>query len=158
MITLLCVGKLKERYLRDAVAEYQKRIGGYDKLSIIEIDEYRLPDHPSESQIQKGLLEEGKCILQKIPQSAFVFCMCIDGTQRSSESFSKQISTLQISGKSNLVFVIGSSFGLSKEIIARADEKLSLSKMTFPHQLARVILLEQIYRAFQISHGGRYHK
>ena len=158
MITLICVGKLKERYLRDAAAEYQKRIGGYDKIEIVELNEYKLPDHPSESQITKGLLEEGKAILQKISPSSHVFCMCIEGTQMDSAAFSKRIGRLQASGKSHLTFVIGSSYGLADAVIETADEKLSLSKMTFPHQLARVILLEQIYRAFQIDRGGRYHK
>lgn len=157
-INIICVGKLKENYLRDAQNEYAKRLTAFCKLNIIEVNEFALPDNPSEAQINQGLEREGKVILDKISDGAFVYAMCIEGKQRSSVELSKEFSKLAVEGNSNLTFVIGGSFGLSDEVKSRANVKLSMSEMTFPHQLARVMLLEQIYRAFQISTGGKYHK
>ena len=157
-INVICVGKLKEKYLRDAEAEYSKRLTAFCKLNIIEINEFALPDSPSEAQIRQGLEKEGKAILEKIGDTSYVFALCIEGKQRNSPDFSKEIENLAVSGHSNITFIIGGSFGLSDEIKQRANVKLSMSEMTFPHQLARVMLLEQIYRAFQISSGGKYHK
>lgn len=157
-ITVLCVGKLKESYFRDACAEYVKRLGGFAKVQIIELDEERLPDAPSPAQIEATLAAEGKRMLEKIPRGAAVVALCIEGREQSSEALSATLSRWAVEGISQVVFAIGSSFGLSPEIKAAAKLKLSMSPMTFPHQLARVMLLEQIYRALQIEAGGKYHK
>lgn len=157
-VNIICVGKLKEKYLRDASAEYIKRLTAFCKLNIIEIAPYALPDSPTQAQIDAGLEAEGKQILAKIQNGAYVYAMCIEGKQRSSEVLSAEFDKLSVFGESNLTFVIGGSFGLSDAVKSRADAKLSMSQMTFPHQLARIMLLEQIYRAFQISMGGKYHK
>lgn len=157
-VNIICVGKLKEKYLRDASAEYIKRLTAFCKLNIIEITPYALPDSPTQAQIDAGLAAEGKQILAKIQNGAYVYAMCIEGKQRSSEALSAEFDKLSVFGESNLTFIIGGSFGLSDDVKARADAKLSMSEMTFPHQLARIMLLEQIYRAFQISTGGKYHK
>ncbi len=157
-VNIICVGKLKEKYLRDASAEYIKRLTAFCKLNIIEITPYALPDSPTQAQIEAGLEAEGKQILSKIQNGAYVYAMCIEGKQRSSEALSAEFDKLSVFGESNLTFIIGGSFGLSDAVKARADAKLSMSEMTFPHQLARIMLLEQIYRAFQISTGGKYHK
>ncbi len=157
-VNIICVGKLKEKYLRDASDEYIKRLTAFCKLNIIEITPYALPDSPTRAQIDAGLEAEGKQILSKIQNGAYVYAMCIEGKQRSSEALSAEFDKLSVFGESNLTFIIGGSFGLSDAVKARADAKLSMSEMTFPHQLARIMLLEQIYRAFQISTGGKYHK
>lgn len=157
-ITLICVGKLKEKHLRDACEEYAKRLKGFCKLNIIEINPYRLPENPSAGEISVALESESKDIFQKIPNSSKVFAMCIEGKQMPSEKLAKAVDESGIQGYSNLVFIIGGSHGLSDEIKRRADVRLSMSDMTFPHQLARVMLLEQIYRAYQINNGGKYHK
>lgn len=155
-VRLICIGKLKESYLREAQAEYVKRLGAFCKIEICELPEYRLPDNPSASQIQKGLIEEGQKILEKA--SGVLIPMCIEGKMLSSPALSEKIQQLALSGESTLSFIIGGSFGLSDEVKSRGALKLSMSPMTFPHQLARVMLLEQFYRAFQISSGGKYHK
>ena len=157
-ITLICVGKLKEAYWRDAVAEYQKRLAAFCKFDIVEIDECRLPDNPSEAQIQKALETEGKAILSKIPAGAAVMPLCIEGQPLSSPALSEMLQKWAVEGKSKTVCIIGSSFGLSPQVKAAATFRLSMSPMTFPHQLARVMLCEQIYRALQIEAGGKYHK
>ncbi len=157
-VNIICVGKLKEKYLRDACAEYTKRLTAFCKLHIIELQPFALSQNPAEAEINEGLRQEGKLILSKIPDSAYVVAMCIEGKQTSSPEFSKKIQDVALGGHSTVTFVIGGSFGLSDEVKKRADYKLSMSEMTFPHQLARVMLLEQIYRAFQISSGGKYHK
>lgn len=157
-VNIVCVGKLKEQYLRDACAEYTKRLTAFCKLNIIELQPFALSQSPSESEINEGLRQEGKNILSKITDSAYVIAMCIEGKQVSSPKLSVKIQDIAVAGHSTITFVIGGSFGLSDEVKRRADYKLSMSEMTFPHQLARVMLLEQIYRAFQISSGGKYHK
>lgn len=157
-VNIICVGKLKESYLRDASAEYAKRLSAFCKLNIIEIQPKRLPDQPSQAEIAAALSAEGKLISSKIPTNTKVIAMCIEGGQLSSEQLAKQFETDAVGGTGSLSFIIGGSFGLSDEIKKRADVKLSMSKMTFPHQLARVMLLEQIYRTFQINSGGKYHK
>lgn len=157
-VNIICIGKLKESYLRDASAEYSKRLGAFCKLNITEIQPKRLPDQPSEAEIDAALSAESKQILAKISQNSKIVAMCIEGSQMSSEQLAKQFETDAVSGTGSLSFIIGGSFGLSDEVKKRADLKLSMSKMTFPHQLARVMLLEQIYRAFQINSGGKYHK
>lgn len=157
-ITIIALGKLKEKYMRDFSEEYQKRLSAYCRLNIIELSPKKLPDSPSQSEINNALEEEARQIKAKIPSGAYVFSMCIEGKQMSSTEFSQKISKLAVDGKSNIVFILGSSFGLSEEIKELSDSKFSLSEMTFPHQMARVMLLEQLYRAFQISSGGKYHK
>ena len=157
-IHILAVGKLKESYLREACQEYQKRLGAFCKLTITEIEEYKLPDRPSEAQIRAGMEEEGKRILAKLPSGSYPIMLCIEGKQLPSEELAARMEELSVQGTSTIAFVIGGSCGLSDSVKAAARMKLSMSKMTFPHQLARVMLLEQIYRAFSINAGTRYHK
>ena len=155
-VTIISVGKLKEKYLRDAIAEYSKRLQAFCNFRIIELDESRLSEKPSQRDIEQALETEGKNILRN--SQGFIFSMCIEGKQLSSEEFAKKFTDIGVSGTSAVTFIIGSSFGLSDEVKRKSDFKLSISKMTFPHQLARVMLTEQIYRAFQINNGGKYHK
>ena len=157
-ITVIALGKLKEKYLTDAINEYSKRISAYGKLQIIELNPVRLSDNPSKTEIDNALSKEAEEIKKKIPNNSYVFSLCIEGKEKSSEGFAKAINDAALNGKSNIVFIIGSSFGLSPEIKTLSDFKLSFSPMTFPHQLMRVMLLEQVYRAFQINNNGKYHK
>lgn len=157
-VNIICVGKLKEDYLRSACAEYQKRLGAFCRLNIIELTPARLPENPNESQIASALADEGERILAKISNSDAVFAMCIEGKMFSSEALSAEIDKLGVSGFGTVCFVIGGSHGLDGKVKSRAKYRLSMSPMTFPHQLARVMLLEQIYRSFMISSGGKYHK
>lgn len=157
-ITVIALGKLKEKYLKDAISEYSKRIGAYGKLDIVELTPVRLSDSPSQTEIDNALSKEAEEIKKKIPNGSYVFSLCVEGKQKSSEELAKTIQDVTLNGKSNIVFIIGSSFGLSPEIKKLSDSRLSFSPMTFPHQLMRVMLLEQIYRAFQINNNGKYHK
>lgn len=157
-LDIICIGKLKEQYLRDASAEYIKRMQSICKLTVTELPAERLSDNPSQKEIEKALEAEGKRIIERIPKNSAVFAMCIEGKQRSSEELSAELDTLALSGVSNAVFIIGGSFGLSDEVKIKSKYKLSMSKMTFPHQIARIMLLEQLYRASQISMGTKYHK
>ncbi len=157
-ITIICEGKLKEKYLRDASAEYSKRLSAYCRLNIIELNPHRISDNPSAAEIESALESEAKEILSKIPSNAKVYAMCIEGKQMSSEKLASELSGCGVNGFNNVVFIIGGSHGLSEQVKKRADFRLSMSEMTFPHQLARVMLLEQVYRAYQISNGGKYHK
>ncbi len=157
-ITIICEGKLKEKYLRDACAEYSKRLSAYCKLNIIELNPHRISDNHSASEIEAALESESKEILSKVPNTAKVYAMCIEGRQMPSEKLASELSACAVQGFNNVVFIIGGSHGLSDKVKKRADFRLSMSEMTFPHQLARVMLLEQIYRAYQISNGGKYHK
>ncbi|MFY9198195.1 MAG: 23S rRNA (pseudouridine(1915)-N(3))-methyltransferase RlmH [Acutalibacteraceae bacterium] len=157
-VNVICVGKLKEKYLKDACAEYIKRLTTFCKLNVIEIAPVALSDNPSKTQIENALNTEGAKILEKIPHGSMIYSMCIEGKQKSSTKLSEEISNFAVGGISNITFVIGGSFGLCDDIKNKSQQKLSMSEMTFPHQLARVMLLEQIYRAFQISSGGKYHK
>ena len=157
-ITVIALGKLKEKYLKDAISEYSKRIGAYGILDIIELTPVRLSDSPSQTEIDNALSKEAEEIKKKIPNGSYVFSLCVEGKQKSSEELAKTIQDVTLNGKSNIVFIIGSSFGLSPEIKKLSDSRLSFSPMTFPHQLMRVMLLEQIYRAFQINTNGKYHK
>ena len=157
-VTILCVGKLKERYLTDACSEYGKRLSAFCKLSVVELPEYRLPDNPSEAEILKCIEKEGESILGKIPKDAYVFPMCIEGKMLTSPQLAEKLREIPLAGKSHVVFIIGGSCGLSDSVKARGDLRLSMSPMTFPHQLARVMLLEQIYRGFMINAGNKYHK
>lgn len=157
-ITVIALGKLKEKYLRDAVDEYTKRISAYGKVDIIELNPVRLSDSPSQTEIDNALIKEAEEIKKKIPNGSYVFSLCIEGKEQSSEQLARSIKEVTLNGKSSIVFIIGSSFGLSPEIKRLSDCRLSFSPMTFPHQLMRVMLLEQIYRAFQINNNGKYHK
>ena len=157
-VTLITVGKIKEKYFTDAIAEYSKRLSRYCKLNIIELKDEPTPDNPSNREKDAVLKKEGDRIAEKISKSAYVVALCIEGKMRDSVEFSKLIEQTAADGNSEIVFIIGGSLGIHDEIKRRADLKRSFSEMTFPHQLMRVILLEQIYRAFNISGGGKYHK
>ena len=157
-ITLICVGKLKEPFYAAAVAEYQKRLTRHCKLEILELPEQRLGDDPSPAEIEQALSREAALIEEKLPRSATLIAMCIEGRLLSSTELSDTITRLGASGGSQLVFLIGGSFGLHPRIKEKAALRLSMSPMTFPHHLARVMLLEQIYRAYQIAGGSKYHK
>lgn len=157
-VTLIVLGKLKEKYLRDACLEYEKRLGAFCKLDIIELNPVKLPDDPSDSQIIDAIDREASEIQKRIPSGAKVYSLCIEGKMISSEQLASEIEKSAVSGNGNIAFIVGSSFGLSEKIKKASDFKLSMSPMTFPHQLARVMLLEQLYRAFQINLGGKYHK
>ena len=156
LIQLIAVGKLKERWMRDGFTEYEKRLARYCKFTLTELPESRLPDAPNESEITQALEQEGKAILQAAKGK--LIALCIEGTPRSSEQLAAVLEQAGVTGDSAVSFVIGSSFGLSDAVKRQADLKLSMSPMTFPHQLARILLMEQIYRAFQINSGGKYHK
>ncbi len=157
-ITVITVGSLKEKYLKEAIDEYSKRLNSFCRLEIIEIKESRLPDNPNKSEINACLNEEAKKIEAHIPQNTDIVALCIEGKEISSPEMAKFIENSAVSGKSGITFIIGGSFGIAEEIKKRAKLKLSFSKMTFPHQLFRVMLLEQIYRAFSINAGSPYHK
>lgn len=158
-INIICIGKIKEKYFTDAINEYAKRLSAFCKFSITELAEEKIrSNNPNASQIEEVIEAEGKRILQKINPSDYVAAMCIEGKMLSSEELSKKLDGISLSGKSTVDFVIGGSYGLSNAVKCRADLKLSMSRMTFPHQMARMILSEQIYRAFEISSNGKYHK
>ena len=157
-VQLIVLGKLKERYMKDFASEYEKRLSAYCKMSVVELEPVKLSDNPSQSEIDNALTKETKMIKEKIPKNSYVFSMCIEGKQMSSEELSQKLEDIALSGKNNVVFIIGSSFGLSDEIKQMSDFKFSMSKMTFPHKLARIMLTEQIYRGFSISNNGKYHK
>ena len=156
-ITVLCVGKLKEKFYADAAAEYCKRLSRYCKIEVTELPETRLPEDPSPAEIKKALAAEADAIRQKLEGGAVV-AMCIEGQTCSSEALSKKLAAFALEGKSKVTFLIGGSFGLDETLKKQADWRLSMSPMTFPHHLARVMLLEQIYRACQIAEGTKYHK
>lgn len=157
-ITILCVGKVKEKFYRDAIGEYQKRLSRYCKLEIVEVADEKTPDGASKTVENQIKEKEGNRILSKIREEDYVIALAIDGKMQDSVELSKNIQQLGVRGKSSIVFVIGGSLGLSKAVLKRANEKLSFSKMTFPHQLMRVILLEQVYRSYRIMNGEPYHK
>lgn len=156
-VTLITLGKLKEKYLRYAVDEYAKRLSRYCKLDIVELSPVVLSEKPSQSEIDAALQREAEMIEKRIPDGSDVTALCVEGKAFSSERFADFVSCNTDSGK-NMCFIIGSSYGLSEKIKQKSDMRLSLSEMTFPHQLFRVMLLEQIYRAFKINEGGVYHK
>ena len=157
-INFIVLGKLKEKYMKEFSAEYEKRISGYCKLTVTELEPVKLSDNPSEQEIKNALAKETQMIKAKIPKNSFVFSMCIEGKQMSSEELSKKPEDIALSGKNNITFIIGSSFGLSDEIKQMSDYKFSMSKMTFPHKLARIMLIEQVYRALSITNNAKYHK
>ena len=177
-VTILCVGKLKEKFYIDAAAEYVKRLQRSCKLDIVELPEYRLPEGPSPAEIQKALQAEGAAIRERLPKGGAVVALCIEGKLCSSEELSRRMADFGVQGKTQITFLIGGSVGLSEDVKKLADwrlfiggsyglaerlkgeswVKLSMSPMTFPHHLARVMLLEQLYRAYQIAAGTKYHK
>ena len=157
-VHLICVGKLKERFYTDAAAEYQKRLSPYCRLTVTELTEEKLPQNPSPAQIAGALEKEAAAVRAKLPASAYIVALCVEGKLRSSEELARMLSASAGRGQSQVVFLIGGSFGLDPSLKALAAERLSMSPMTFPHHLARVMVLEQIYRAYQINAGTRYHK
>ncbi|MCQ2523990.1 MAG: 23S rRNA (pseudouridine(1915)-N(3))-methyltransferase RlmH [Lachnospiraceae bacterium] len=157
-INILCVGKVKEKFFRDAIDEYSKRLSKFAKISIIEVSDEKTKDGASEVENKMVIDKEGSKLLSYIKSSDYVISLCIEGKKLSSEKLADKISDICLSGNSTITFVIGGSLGLSDEIKNRSDFKLSFSDMTFPHQLMRVILLEQIYRAFKINNNEPYHK
>ena len=157
-ITLITVGKIKEKYLKDAIAEYSKRLSRYCKLEIIEVADEKTPDQASEAVEESIRDKEGERILKYIRDDMYVIALEIAGKMLTSEEFAKKIEQLAIQGTSSIAFVIGGSIGLGKDVLRRSDYALSFSKMTFPHQLMRVVLLEQIYRGYRIINGEPYHK
>lgn len=156
-VTVLAVGRLGEKYLADGCAEYLKRLGAYCKVQVIEIPEFRLPNRPSEADIERGLRQEGEAILARLPRGYTAAALCIEGRQLTSPVLARTLDCWMLES-SGAAFIIGGSWGLSSEVKRRSQLRLSLSEMTFPHQLARLMLLEQLYRAFNISRGGKYHK
>jgi 23S rRNA (pseudouridine1915-N3)-methyltransferase len=157
-ITLICMGKLKEKFYISAAAEYEKRLAGYCRFRLLELPEVRLPDDPSPAQIAAGLEKEGELIREKLPKNTWFCILTPEGKLLSSEQLADKLKDVKLSGKSSVCFLIGSSFGISPSIKAMADFKLSMSPMTFPHHLARVMVLEQLYRAEAIQAGSKYHK
>lgn len=157
-ITLITVGKLKEKFYVTAASEYEKRLKGFCEFKIVELPETRLPDNPSPAEINTGLEKEAELILSKVPKGAWFCVMTPEGKMLSSEALADKMSDIKLSGKSAACFLIGSSFGIAERIKNLADFKLSMSPMTFPHHLARVMVLEQIYRAESIQAGTKYHK
>ena len=156
-VTVICLGRLKEKYLSLATDEYRKRLTRYCNLEFIELEPIKLPEKPSVAEIKTALDKEADLIFKKIPQNSEIYTLCIEGKQLSSEALAQKVETLKNMGKS-LTFIIGSSYGLSQKVKDASQLKLSFSQMTFPHQLFRVMLLEQIYRAFKIGEGSEYHK
>lgn len=157
-VTIACVGRLKEEYWRSACAEYSKRLSPFCKLHIVEVEEERLPADPSDAQITAALQAEGHRLLSRIPAGASMIALCIEGKSMTSPDLSQQLEKWTVDGVSHIAFVIGSSCGLSDLVKESARLRLSMSAMTFPHQLARVMVLEQLYRAVQITAGSKYHK
>ncbi len=157
-VNIICIGKIKEKYWTDAIREYAKRLSPFCKFNIIELDEEKVNSNPNEAQIKRILEAEGKRIISKLSKNSYIIPMCIEGKQLSSTELADKMSDVALSGKSSIDFIIGGSWGLSDEVKMKADIKLSMSKMTFPHQMARVVLCEQIYRSFEINSNGKYHK
>ena len=156
-VTLLCVGKLKERFYIDAAAEYAKRLQRLCRLEIVELPESRLPDDPSPAELRRALQAEAAAIRQRLPGSGALVALCIEGKPCSSEELSRRLTELGVQGRTQLTFLIGGSVGLDESLKQQADWRLSMSPMTVPHHMARIMLLEQIYRAYQIAGGAKYH-
>lgn len=157
-VTILCVGKLKETFYKEGVEEYRKRLSPFCKVEVVELPEKRLPERCSAGDVQGALEQEAAWILEKIPQGAAVIPLCIEGELCSSEKLAERMQNMMLRGVSRLCFILGGSVGLSQTVKDRGSWKLSMSPMTFPHHLARVMLMEQLYRGFQILSGGKYHK
>lgn len=157
-IKIIAVGKIKEKYIKEGISEFSKRLSRYCSLDIVEVSDEKAPENLSKRQMEEVKKKEGEKILKKIPSSAYVISLVIDGKKLSSEDLAEKISNLMVNGNNDICFIIGGSLGLSEDIINRSDFKISFSKMTFPHQLMRLILLEQVYRGFRIMKGEPYHK
>lgn len=157
-VTVICTGKLKEKFYLDAAAEYAKRLSRFCRLEICELPEERLPENPSPAQIEAALSREADAVRAKLPAGCLRIAMCVEGTERSSEELARYLADSAARGTGHIVFLIGSSYGMHDSLKRQADLRLSMSPMTFPHHLLRVMLLEQIYRAYQINAGSRYHK
>lgn len=157
-IKIISVGKLKEKYLIQGIQEYVKRLQAYAKIELIEVPDEKAPENLSDAQMRQVKEKEGERILSKIKEQEYVYALAIEGKNPTSEALAKQINQLGIQGKSHLVFVIGGSLGLSEAVMKRSNTQISFGKMTYPHQLMRLILVEQIYRAFRINTGAPYHK
>lgn len=156
-INILCIGKIKEKYLRDAIDEYSKRLSKYCKLSIIELPDEKIPNKINENIINEIKRKECNAILNNIKKDSYIFCLDLSGKQFSSENFSQELQNISMEN-SSITFIIGGSLGLTNELLSKSNQKICFSKMTFPHQLIRVFLLEQIFRAFKISNGETYHR
>lgn len=156
-ITIVCAGKLKEKYLSQGIAEFQKRLTPFCSLEIREIHEEKMPAEPSAAEKAQVLAREGERLLRQVPQGSYLFVLDVAGRELSSEEFSAQLDALALQGKSAITFLIGGAFGLSEAVRAAADCRLSFSRLTFTHQMVRLLLVEQIYRAFKISRGEKYH-
>lgn len=157
-LSVLCVGKARERYYADAVAEYAKRLSTLMPCAVTEVDDEAEPRQPTPPAVERVLRAEADRLLGRIPPGAYVVALCVDAPQPTSEALADKLQALRVGGRSDIVFVIGGSLGLHPSVLARADERMGLSRLTFPHQLARVVLLEQLYRCAKINAGQRYHK
>ena len=157
-VTIICTGKLKEKFYLDAAAEYAKRLSRFCTLTILELPEDRLPESPSPAQIEAALAREADAVRAKLPAGCLLIAMCVEGQERSSEALARYLAEAAARGAGHIVFLIGSSYGMHHSLKQQADLRLSMSPMTFPHHLLRVMLLEQIYRAYQINAGSKYHK
>ncbi len=157
-ISIVTIGKLKEKYIKQGIEEYIKRMSAYAKVEIVELPDEKAPENLSEAEMVQVKQKEGERILLKIPADTYVIVLAIEGKMKTSEQLAEDLDKLATYGKSKIAFVIGGSLGLSEGVMKRADETLSFSKMTFPHQLMKLILIEQIYRAFRINRGEPYHK
>lgn len=156
-INILCIGKIKEKFFREAITEYSKRLSKYCKLDIIELPDEKIPHNPSQKTIEEIKTKECNSIISHIKKDSYTICLDLNGKELSSENFSKKLDNLSLCN-SNITFIIGGSLGLTQRILSLSKEKICFSQMTFPHQLIRIFLLEQIYRAFKISNGETYHK
>ena len=157
-VTIICTGKLKEKFYLDAAAEYAKRLSRFCTLTILELPEERLPESPSPAQIEAALAREADAVRAKLPAGCLLIAMCVEGQERSCEALARYLAEAAARGAGHIVFLIGSSYGMHPSLKQQADLRLSMSPMTFPHHLLRVMLLEQIYRAYQINAGSKYHK
>ena len=157
-VTLICTGKMRERFYIAAFEEYRKRLSAFCSFQCVELSEERLPDNPSDGEIQRALEKEADAVNKVIPKSAYVIALCVEGISMTSPQFARMFLDREQSGKPDVCFLIGSSYGMAERLKNQADLRLSMSTMTFPHHLARVLLAEQIYRAYQINRGSRYHK
>ena len=157
-VEIIAVGKVREKYIKLGIAEFKKRLQAYCTLALTDVRDEHAPDHLSEKELEKVKEIEGERILQRIHDNAYVIALDVQGSQHSSEALAKKMEQISFQGKNNVTFIIGGSNGLSPAVLNRADEKLSFSKMTFPHQLMKLILLEQVYRAYKIQRGEPYHK
>lgn len=157
-VNIICIGKIKEKYWTEAIKEYSKRLSAFCRFNIIELDEEKVTSNPNPALIKSIIEAEGKRIIAKLTKGSYVIPMCIEGKILSSPDLANRLADTALNGKSTIDFIIGGSWGLSDEVKQKADLRLSMSKMTFPHQMARVILCEQIYRGFEINSNGKYHK